>query len=200
MKILIRHILMILLLSIVSCENIIQPQKEKDFTSPYFPLALGNKWYYKYWDRFDSTFVHPESIILTEEVKSTRMLNDKLFFLIERCYLNLDGSIHIQDSIYYNFSGDTLYQVLSNCEFSEESISIRAIFADSGHVSYQMKWYDEYYEAYSRLETDTTMNFVFYKPQWVDSGSEWKFKKNVGVIDYISYQTYGKRLVKYEFY
>ena len=73
------------------------------------------------------------------------MLNDKLFFLIERCHLNLDGSIRIQDSIYYNFSGDTLYQVLSNSEFSEESISIRAIFADSGHVSYQMKWYDEYY-------------------------------------------------------
>lgn len=200
MKKQIRHILMLLLLLIVSCENLVEPQKEKDISSPYFPLSIGNKWYYKYWDRFDSTFVYPDSVIFTEEVKSTRILNNKIFFLIERCYLNLDGLIRMKDSVYYNFTGDTLYQILSDLEFSEESLSIIAIFADTGHVSYQMKWYDQYYDAYSRLETDTTMNFVFYKPQWVDSGSEWKFKKNVGVLDYISYQTYGKRLVKYEFY
>lgn len=200
MKIIIKNIILILVLLIVGCENLIEPQKDKDISSPYFPLTLGNKWYYKYWDRFNSTFIYPESIILTEEVISTHALNNKLFFLIERCNLNIDGSIRRKDSVYYNFSGDTLYQILSDWEFSEESLSIRAIFANTGHVSYQMKWYDQYYEAYSRLETDTTVNFVFYRPQWVDSGSEWKFKKNVGICDYLSYQTNGKKLVSYEFY
>jgi hypothetical protein len=200
MKNIFGYILVFLLLLIVGCENLIEPQKEKDISTPYFPLTLGNKWYYKYWDSFDSTFVYPESIIMTEEVISTRSLNSKLFFLIEQCYLNLDGSIRRKDSIYYNFSADTLYQILNNWEFSQESLSIRAIFAETGHVSYQMKWYNDYYEAYSRFETDTTMNFVYYQPYVVDSGSERKFKKNVGVCDYISYQTVSKKLVKYEFY
>jgi hypothetical protein len=191
--------IVIAILLFAGCENLTESQRGGSISSSYYPLEIGNKWYYKYWDRFDSTFVYPESIAMTEEVVASRYLNNKLFYLVETCYLNLDGSVRAKDSVYYNFSGDTLYQILNNWDFSEESLSIRAIFADTGHVSFRMKWSDDYYEVYSRFETDTTINFVYYQPNWTDSGSEWKFMKGVGVCDYISYQTVGKRLVNYEF-
>jgi hypothetical protein len=195
----------IILLSVIiiffsGCEELIGPPFKEKINSNYFPLSIGNKWYYKYWDNFNSEFVYPESIAKTEEIISTKSLNNKLFFLVEHSYLNLDGSVRISDSVYLHMSGDTLYQLKSEWKFEEESLSIAAIFADSGNVNFQMKWYDYYYEVYSRFETDSTMNFVYYVPNTVDSGSERQYKRNIGICDYISYQTYGFKLTDYKLY
>ncbi len=198
MKLLLKTVLLLIALFIIAYQNSTEPQQTEP-NSDYFPLAVGNKWYYQTWNHQTKQFEHPEYIESTMEVIRPRQLDGKLFYLVESCSMNSDGTIRAKDSIYYNISGDTLYQISVHWEFKKENMSIRAIFADTGHVRFKMKWYDDYYEANSQLETDSTMNFAYYMPLMCDSGSELTIKKHVGFSEYISYQTpYNSRLVKYE--
>ncbi len=180
--------IMLIINILLSCNNSSEPTIESP-DSNYFPLAIGNKWYFKLWDQNKEEFRYPESYSRIEEIISTRNLNERLFYLVERSYLHSTGEVWRKDSIYYNISGDTLYQILNKWSFSTESLSVLAIFADTNNVKFQMKWNDDVYEVYSRFETDSSMNFVYYRPNWVDSGSERVFKKNIGIGEYISYQT-----------
>ncbi|MFH0735330.1 MAG: hypothetical protein V1773_11585 [bacterium] len=199
MKLMLKATLLLIAVFIIGCQNLTAPNKQIVEDSDYFPLGLGNIWYYQTWNNQTHQFENPGVIEFTKEVVNTRQLNASTFYLVETCYFNTDSSVRAKDSIYYNISGNTMYQISVRWPFEEGSKSIIAIFADTGHVSFTMKWNNDYYDAYSQFETDSTMNFVYSQPMMCDSGSELVIKKHVGFSEYISYQTpYNSRLVKYE--
>jgi len=162
--------------------------------SSYFPLKIGNKWYYNSnTDPFDSTSYNE-----VWEVKTNLWLFQKNFYLIEKTRYFLDGSIKY-DSMYYCLSNDTLLQFHPSWESSESSISTRAIF--SSNQKFTMKWLDFEYEAYSKNQNDSVITFTYYIPGGMDSGFETTFHKNIGITKSYSYfvPDAGIRLVDYEF-
>ncbi len=193
-KILLKILCGILFITFIKCESSNPVDNDSlNSHSSYFPLKIGNRWYYNSnTDPFDSTSYNE-----VWEAKTNLWIFQREFYLIEKTKYFSDGSIKY-DSMYYCLNNDTLLQFHPSWESSESSLSIKAIF--SSNQKFKMKWLDSEYEAYAKTRNDSIITFTYYIPRGMDSGSETTFHKNIGLIKSYSYfvPDAGIRLVDYE--
>ncbi|HSH65781.1 MAG TPA: hypothetical protein VLB84_08290 [Bacteroidia bacterium] len=174
----------------------------------YFPLEIGNKWYYSSYEHGDQ--VDFSKIDCISEVKSIRELMQKKFYLMETTYYNTNNSIRIIDSSYYCMTSDTLLKIDSGQPFNESSVCVYAVFssrrfsgslyADSleERITETKDFSCKAYAAMLREKTNSTITFAYYIPHTEDFGHVITFKKNVGIIKGSALWGNNSELVKYE--
>ena len=163
----------------------------------YFPLNIGNKWYYNSYHindpNFDST-----KFDRTWEVISSKCLGRKLFYQIESVIYNNDGTIFKVDSLYYAISADSLFLIDTGQPFNETSLKLMALFNSEQYQSFIVKSDSSGdYIGYLIDKTDSTNSFYYYRDGWNDSGWQMTFKKKVGYIESHSEWGFGSKLVSY---
>jgi len=160
----------------ISCNENGLTSQEND--NSYFPLKVGNKWYYNSFTSFqqyDST-----NINLTSEVIGKKQLFGKTYFSIKSTYFDENGSIIYLDTSYYSCSNDTLYEYMSddNNNFYE---SIYAIFILEKGDKYNNYMRSTEY-VITVIEKDKDLITLFYDaPQYKDEEQEITFKRGLGI-------------------
>jgi hypothetical protein len=164
--------------------------------NPYYPLALGNIWYYNFYEanrpidttKFNSTW----------QIISTKSLGTKVFYGLKRVSYGSDTTIITEvDTVYISISNDSLFQINPNLPFSESSIHLQAVLCDSGFATFTWTANGDTYQGDLVDRTDTTITFSYWNPGWMDSGYNITYKKGVGQYDSQSGWGLGSRLVKY---
>src|SRR3989339_1297743 len=90
-------------ISFLSCNENSLTQPEN--TNSFFPLRVGNKWYYNSFNSFqqyDSTNAN-----FTTEVIGTKQVLGKAYFSVKSSYLDENGIIIYSDTSQYFYSNDT---------------------------------------------------------------------------------------------
>jgi hypothetical protein len=189
-----------LCLLILSCSHSTSPNQistdNKPATSKFYPLALGNVWYYNSYQvgqEVDTTKYDEKW-----EIVGVKPLGLKQFYCIQRIIYNTDGSVWSKDTVCYCINGDSLLQILPNSPFENSTISPRAIFPDTGVTSINTRWGADSIEGYISNRTDSTITYQFWQPGWMDSGWQETYKKDVGLFDVLSCWGLGSRLVRYQ--
>lgn len=158
----------------------------------FFPLAVGNIWYYNFYGGgvpIDTTKYNEK-----KEIVLIRYLGSRAFYLLRNTYYNDDGSINSNDSIYYYLANDTLFKILTNEPFTESSIKLSLIFPPANKSEFIV---DGKYEGSIVENNDSIVVFSFWEPNWADSGWNETYKKNIGMINTISGWGLGSILVRY---
>jgi hypothetical protein len=163
----------------------------------FFPLNVGNKWYYNSYHindpNFDST-----KFDRSWEVISSKTLSNKIFYQIESIAYNNDSTIYRVDSIYYAIREDSLFLIDQGQPFIETSIQLRGLFNSDQYEHFIVQPdSDGNYLGYLINKTDSTNSFYYYRDGWNDSGWQMTFKKKVGYIESHSDWGLGSKLVNY---
>jgi hypothetical protein len=109
MKKVISPILLLLFIFCASCDN---NPTAPNLASSYFPLSMGNKWYYRqYYTSYKDSiiYVYPDlEYDISSEIVGTTTING------ENCSISRDETIHYSthfiDITYYRIEGDKLYR------------------------------------------------------------------------------------------
>jgi hypothetical protein len=95
------YMITLLLLLIFGCKS---PVESSSIPTNYFPLQIGNKWYYNAFSQY------PDSIDLIWEVVGQKEINGKQYFAIKES----SSSIFFTDTIYFRFNRNTLLSKINN--------------------------------------------------------------------------------------
>lgn len=190
----------ILIISLINSCDTTEPKNGDDTDlnkNIFFPLAVGNKWYYNSYHlnnpNFDST-----KYDMSWEILSEKKLGNKIFHLIESVRYNADSTIYRIDSIYYAIRGDSLFLINTGQPFTESSIELRGLFNNQQYEYFIVKPdSDGNYLGYLINKTDSTNTFYYFKDGWMDSGWQMTYQKKIGYIESHSGWGLGSKLVKY---
>lgn len=166
------------LILIIGCDSTNEPILN---SQDYFPLKIGNKWYYNitFPIRRDTT-----SINLIYEVKGKEEIDNKSYFKIIETYLQSN----FVDTIFYRFGGDTLF--LKRIDNSEQIIADFSLSLND--TAY---WQDDL-----KVVAKTNDLITFEVPIRPDYGYSITFQRGIGITNEeesgIAY--YNKKLIKAE--
>ena len=175
-----------------SCSNPQATEPTQLARDSFFPLAVGNVWYYSSYSY--GTMADTSKFDERKEVISHKYLGNKDFYLLFDSYYNTDGSVRAIDSLYYSLYDDTLLIIHANTPFTDSSISLARIFPPTASDSFR---FGDGYEGSLVSQSDSIVVYSFWKPDWMDSGWNETYKKNIGMIDTHSGWGIGSMLVKY---
>jgi hypothetical protein len=160
---------------LLSCESPIEPISS---VKEFFPLKVGNKWYY------NSTNSDTTSIDDVWEITGQKTLNNKEYY--EMVTNHLENNF--KDTLYYRINGDTLFS--KRAKFNEQ------IIADfSLKINETAYWQNDLNVTY---KTENTMTFE--TPFRADYGYSVTFKKGMGISILIQngFVYYKLKLIKVE--
>ena len=144
-----------LLLLLLGCKS---PVESVYNTLDYFPLQIGNKWYY------NTIPSHPDSIDLVWTVTGLKLINGNLYYSI----VENSSSFAYIDTVYYRFQGTSLL----NQRFDTEQY-----LADfSLNLNQYAPWRDDLKVI---QKSDDIMKFE--TPFGADYGYSITFKKGIGI-------------------
>jgi hypothetical protein len=197
--IIVHLVIIFLVISVSSCDTtestISDPLNRNKNT--FFPLSVGNKWFYNSYQLNDPDF-DSTKFDRTWEVISTKTLGNKIFYQIESIRYNNDSTIFRIDSLYYAVRDDSLFLINPGQPFSETSVQLRALYNSEQYQHFIVQPdSDGNYLGYLINKTDSTNSFYYYQEGWMDSGWQMTFKKKVGYIESHSDWGLGSKLVKY---
>ncbi len=153
-------IISLLLLSLISCES---PTENSLIPEDYFPLKIGNKWYY------NSDYSDTTTINLVSEVDGKENINNKMYFRIIEQNLQLNYN----DTVFFRFGEDTL--------FMKQKYYAEQIMAD-----FSLQLNDTaYWENDMTVVQKTKDVMKFEIPFAADYGSSITFKSGVGITNLI---------------
>ena len=141
-----------------------QNPTEPEFVNSFFPLEVGNKWYY------NSSY--PETSTITDVwaiIDNKNIVNKNYFMVIEQ---NLNANN--KDTIYYRINGDTLFSKTKN--YDEQ---IEADF----HLNLNET---AYWRNDLKVVEKTEDRITFETPFGGDYGYRVTFKKGIGISNLVS--------------
>lgn len=152
-------LLLLFFLSLITgCKS---PNEPASMSGEFFPLAVGNKWYYN--------TNHPDttSVNLIQEITGQKVISKKNYY--EMASLNLLSGV--RDTFYYRLNGDTLF--VRNAKDGEH------ILAD-----FSLNLNDAAYWQQDLKVTAKTDEFITFQTPWgPDYGYSVTFKRGVGIIN-----------------
>jgi hypothetical protein len=165
----------LLLLLVFGCKS---PVESSSNPPGYFPLQIGNKWYYNTFSQYS------DSIDLIWQVVGQKVINGKQYFAIKES----SASTFINDTIYFRFDGNILLSKINNNPeqyVADFSLNLN----DSASWRYDLKVVQK---------SDDIIKFE--TPFGPDYGYSITFKKGVGITNTIQngiIYNY-KKLIKWE--
>ncbi len=174
MKKLIRLIPLLFAL-LLSCESPVEPTGS---AKEFFPLKVGNKWYY------NLTYSDTTSIDEIWEITGRKTLDNKEYYQMVTNRLKNN----FKDTLYYRTNGDTLFS--KRPEFNEQ------IIADfSLKINETTYWQDDL-----KVTKKTGDTMTFETPFRADYGYSITFKKGIGISIQIQngFIYYKLKLIKVE--
>ena len=165
----------LLFLLLIGCES---PNEPSSIPGEYFPLKIGNKWYY------NSGYPDTNSINIIWEVNGTEVKGHKMYYRI----IEQNMQFNFIDTIFYRFSGDTL--------FNRRKDNDEQIIAD-----FSIGLNDTAYWQNDLKVVQKTEDMIKYEtPFLADYGYSITFKKGIGITETINNGIIylRKRLVKAE--
>src|ERR1035437_9775112 len=170
-------IILIILLSLLpSCGVTDSEDNQKN----YFPLQIGNKWYY-------STNKNQTSIdyAIKWEIISKVKTHWHEYYLIEKTYYTL-----VKDTSYYRQERNKLIELFigkSNTRYYLESIYADFDIQQNGHFDYfaeSSNNKDYYYKVTLKNMADKRITFYYDLPQSVDEEHSITFEEGVGITEF----------------
>jgi len=161
--------------------NCDSPIESHSYLTEFFPLKVGNKWYYKSNISQDTSYFNE-----TIEVVAQKKINDNTYFETVRNII----SSNIKDTLYYRLNEDVLYAMKPP---QEESI-----IADFSLKLNEIAYWDSTGKLRVSERTDSTI--VFSTPFGGDYGLSITYKKGIGITyEYINgYIPHIRELVYWE--
>lgn len=179
-------ILLAALLSACTTES----TEESTLASEYFPLRMGNTWYYSY-PKYGS-----DTIVSVCTIDSTMEYEGKEYYCMGITYTAYPGTI--KEYRCYRTEGDFLWELLKIG--SRYQVVKRADFTLQMDQSYAMPiFYEDDTAQYvvSVLEkTDTRVRYFYDQPEWIDDELFIGFEKGKGIVNYSREYLYGLILVR----
>ena len=158
----------------------------------YFPMQIGNKWYYapdSYSSNFDSTNINE---IWT--VADTKYIDGIQFYVINCFYITYDYSYSYV--LYYNPNVNILYEYIDN---GQESPYITPKAKFNLNVNDKFEYINGLNYNVSVISKNWPyMSFYYDDPQVYDEEYSITFKEGIGIYKWISGWGIGERLVKSE--
>lgn len=190
-------ILLFTILQFSGCQSSTEPNGLNNNTNSFFPMEVGNKWYYNTY--YSDSYFDTSRYNRTLEIKNKIYLENKIFYLFEDTYYNKDLSIKSIDTTYYAIKNDSLFQIGRGRPLVRESIDFQGLFSEKPYGDFvRRKHADGDYMGYVYEFSDTTFTFYYYRDEWMDSGWMMTFQKNIGYIESQSASiVIGDRLVRY---
>jgi len=160
---------------LLSCES---PNSPNSNSEEYFPLKVGNKWFY------NSTSADTTSIDVIWEIIATKTINDKVYYEIT---IN-KNKYNFIDTLYYRLNGDTLFSKRMNYD--------EVIVADFSLILYDTA----YWQSDLKVTNKTDNTITFATPFRADYGNSITFEKGVGITLWIQngFVYYKFKLIKTE--
>ena len=151
----------------------------------FFPLAVGNNWQYKFYERGRPVTSRPYDI--SKEVIAKKTIGSLNFYLMITTRFDVDGSIRNRDSTYYRMQGDTLFRLRAGSPHDSLSISVDLCF--SGYVGSESNTQSKAGKLSTtiRMKTDSTITFEESMRQFSDLGALSSYRKGIGLSDQRSY-------------
>ena len=170
-------------------------------STDYFPLKVGNRWYYGGYMRGNPT--DTTNTVHIAEVIGTRVINQRLcFVMLNRFYQAGGDSPSFVDTSYFTVDGDSLLSV--NKDSSSFRFSVDAIFSLTKGEEFTQEVGVAGNAFHFRVtvvdRNDSTITFFYDAPNIVDEEHQKTYKRGAGIVD--SHSTawgIGERLVKVEF-
>ena len=184
-------------LSFLSCKSPTEPLEGNNNQNKFFPMNIGNKWYYNSYNINDGNF-DTTKYDETWEIKNKVSLDNKIFYLFEDIFYSDSETIKSVDTIYYSIKNDSLFQIEDGKILTKSSIDFLGLFSDKPYSNFIVRkdpsgnYMGEVFKS-----TDTTFTFYYYQDGWADSGWQMTFQKGIGYIESHSGWGLGKKLVKY---
>lgn len=156
----------------VACdENISEP----DNNDTFFPLAVGNKWYYNSYSHAQD--FDPAKVNFIREITGKKLINSKRYFVFVTTTFDNSGAVMSKDTSYFRYTDEIVYQIL-NTDMNE---NIYALFKLKQGDKFTIKWQQFDYEITMKEKTENTATLFYNSPQMVDEEHEITFKKGYGV-------------------
>jgi len=161
--------------------------------SDYFPLKVGNKWYYSNY----SYSVPPDAnrIELIKEGIGTRDFSDTTYYTMRETYYNNEAVSYV-DTNFYVVSGNELV-----CRYEWEQ-NTRNVITDFSMKLNEQKVFPGNEETKQYLivkeKSETSIKFLYDHPGIVDEEHLEEYKIGRGVVDYFSYWGFGYKLIRFE--
>jgi len=168
-------ILSLLLIITSGCQ---MPVESVNKAAEFFPLKVGNKWYY------NSDNADPTTFNEIWEVTGKKILDDKEYFEVIKTFIPRNH----KDTVYYRFEGAALFRKYS--AYKEE------ILADfSLEIDQQAYWRKDL-----KVTTKNEDLVTFKTPFYADYGFSITFKRNTGILSLIQngFIYYSLKLIKAE--
>jgi hypothetical protein len=201
------HICISVLLTMLGCSS---PNdiKQTVLASDYFPLSIGNKWYYTYFvypTGYDSTKIYE-----IDEIVAMKSIVDEWFFAMQIKKLDFHDTTHhtyiAVDTIYLRARGSTI--VYADSALSGELQKI--VYADFNlkdgeilDIYMERRWgvslHDTvHYSGKVSSRSGPTITLYYDRPGWIDAEHFDTFEKGIGPTQYE--YVYGTRmkLVQYQ--
>lgn len=161
-----------IIVAAVSCnESITEPVNINTF----FPLAIGNKWYYNSYSLAQG--FDPTKVSFIKEITGIKKINLKNYFVMVTTSFDNTGVAMLIDTSYFRYADDIVYQFRN----SDTKENIYAIFKMKQGEKFTVKWQQYDYEITMKEKTDNTATLFYNSPQMVDEEHEITFKKGYGV-------------------
>jgi hypothetical protein len=174
-----RNILSSVVLVIIGlCSGCSQGPTEPEYVNSFFPLEVGNKWYYNSFSSSSQRF-NPLEVDEVKEIIGIKQISEKKYYLAETKYYDQSGSIYYVDTSYYRYSKDTLYQHRNYNNASYEIAS--AIFSLEKGDRYMNYMGSTIFEVTVREKDNGLITFFYDSPQFKDTESEITFQKGKGI-------------------
>jgi len=148
------------LLLLLGCSS---PNEPLSKSEEYFPLEIGNKWYY------NSNYSDTTSINLISEIIGKEEINSKLYYKI----IEQNVQSGFLDTIFFRLSGDTLFNMRK--DYNEQ------IIAD-----FSLNLYDTTYWQDDMTVVQKNKDIIeFQIPFAADYGYSIAFKKGIGITNIV---------------
>lgn len=194
--------LLFVVLSLIGCKESIT---ETEQASSFFPLQVGNKWYYKNYTFYSNHFSQDTSTDYryVSEIKNEITIEDKEYYYLECSFYN--GKIYQYNTAYYRTENQKLYILKWDNNLKEYTGGLLADFSKTEGDTF-LSYYESksmknqpYYFIGHVIERTADVRIIHYEiPMGYDEDVILTFRKNVGIEnEYLPDWTAGNLLTKY---
>jgi hypothetical protein len=170
----------------------IQESKQELLPKEYFPLAVGNQWYYigdnekvqKRNTYYRQMYDYSESRQVVSEVD---IRGEKFFLIVYKRLDPFDGKIFKIDSAYFAYRGTKIIKIPASKMLDSSAVITYMDFSIELNKPIRFSRNDIIYEQVLRTEGDSIITSYSSLRGGLDSGAQFSLKKGIGLFSHSTF-------------